>query len=158
MVEIRAHAPNDACIRVDGLGPQALEFEMLEMGLVALLEVGGGGLAGVAHTAISWAETLHNHLVRIDAGEICSVDRFRGYGGWAPRSGFVHQVASPRRLRRPDGRGRRGWASALGVIGTSRTHEMSMNPDSRVVVALDFESGHAAMSLVEQLGQAASFY
>ena len=35
---------------------------------------------------------------------------------------------------------------------------MSLNPDSRVVVALDFESGHAAMSLVEQLGQAASFY
>ena len=35
---------------------------------------------------------------------------------------------------------------------------MSLNPDSRVVVALDFESGHAAMSLVGQLGQAASFY
>ena len=35
---------------------------------------------------------------------------------------------------------------------------MPLNPDSRVVVALDFESGHAAMGLVEQLGQAASFY
>ena len=75
VVEIFAHAPDGACVGVNGLGPQALESEMFEVALVALLEVGGGVAA--ADAAISWAGTLHNHLVRIDESETCSVDRFR---------------------------------------------------------------------------------
>jgi orotidine-5'-phosphate decarboxylase len=35
---------------------------------------------------------------------------------------------------------------------------MQMNPNSRVIVALDFESSAEAAALVEQLGAAASFY
>ena len=75
VVEILAHSPDGACVGVDGLGPQALESEMFEVALVALLEVGGGVAA--AHPAISWDGTLHNHPVRINKGETCSVDRSR---------------------------------------------------------------------------------
>ena len=78
MVEIRAHAPNGAGVGIDGLGSQTLEREMLEVALVALFEV---GLGVAAHDAISLAGTLHNHPVRIDKGEVCSVDRFRGDAG-----------------------------------------------------------------------------
>ena len=62
VVEILAHAPDGARVDVDGLGLQALELEVFEVALVALVEVS----TGVGHVAVSLGETLHNHSIRID--------------------------------------------------------------------------------------------
>ncbi|MDO8777615.1 MAG: hypothetical protein Q7K57_54650 [Burkholderiaceae bacterium] len=49
MVKVVAHAPDGAGIGINGFGLQALEFEVLEVGLVALIEIslGAGGLHAV---------------------------------------------------------------------------------------------------------------
>ena len=51
VVEILAHAPDGSAVGVDGLGLQALELEVLEVGLVALIKIGAG--AGGLHVDAS---------------------------------------------------------------------------------------------------------
>ena len=62
VVEIVAHAADSAGLDVDGLGLQALEHEVFEVGLTVLVECG----TGAGHVAVSWADTLHNHPIRIE--------------------------------------------------------------------------------------------
>jgi hypothetical protein len=62
VVEILACAAHSAGLDVDGLGLQALELEVFEVGLIVLVERG----TGAGHVAVSWADTLHNHPIRIE--------------------------------------------------------------------------------------------
>jgi len=51
VVKVVAHAPDGPAIGVNGFGLQTFELEVLEMGLVALIEISLG--AGGLHAAVS---------------------------------------------------------------------------------------------------------
>ena len=63
VLEVGAHAPDGTAVGVDGFGLQAFELEVLEVGLVALIEISAG--AGGLH-AVAPHEILQNHPNRID--------------------------------------------------------------------------------------------
>ena len=55
VIEVVAHAPDASGIGIDGFGLQALELEVLEVGLVALVKVGLGWVVwlGGSHAGVS---------------------------------------------------------------------------------------------------------
>jgi hypothetical protein len=61
VVEVVAHAPDGAGIGVDGLGLQALEFEVLEVGLVLLIKISRGAGFHAAVSSRNVAESPHRN-------------------------------------------------------------------------------------------------
>lgn len=61
VVEMPARAAYGAGLDVDGLGLQALELEVFEVGLRVLVE----RVPGTGNVAASWADALHSRRIRI---------------------------------------------------------------------------------------------
>ena len=57
-----ARAAYGAGLDVDGLGLKTLELEAFEVGLIVLVDRG----TGAGHVAVSWADALHSHPIRIE--------------------------------------------------------------------------------------------
>lgn len=62
VAEILANAADGARIGINRLGLQALELQVFEVGLAALIE----RRTGAGHGVVNWGGTLHNHSIRID--------------------------------------------------------------------------------------------
>ena len=93
VVEILAHAPDGSAVGVDGLGLQALELEVLEVGLVALIKISAG--AGGLH-ADAPSRMLQNHPDRIEGAKVQNKS-WQGWGGLLRVAASSNMVYPPQK-------------------------------------------------------------